>query len=96
MSDYNLTALKNISKLYGWEEDKNGYIKSVAVWQFSILQEILNFTGPVSILEKHQWTMTETEKYPSENIFSFVYKAFISILKLNLILCSDRNVRKSK
>ena len=30
MSDYDLTVLKNIRKLYGWEEDRNGYISKEA------------------------------------------------------------------
>jgi len=30
MSSYDLTVLKNIRKLYGWEEDRNGYISKEA------------------------------------------------------------------
>lgn len=41
MSDYDLTILWNLRKLYGWEEDDEGCIsKKAAAWLFSLLQEI--------------------------------------------------------
>jgi len=41
MSDYDLTILRNLRKLYCWEENAEGYIsKKAAAWSFSILQQI--------------------------------------------------------